>query len=187
MQPALVKSICHCFAFSRTLVLALALLLGLAAATSQAAVGTLINDAELRDKPSLEGKSGARIKSSTQVEILGTQGAWFEVKTHDGKRGWLRLMNVRPGEKQHWSDKITSSVGSVGAVVRTASTSSTATTGVKGISKEELENATPNFEEVKLLDRFAVTPAEARKFAGEQKIKPQTITVLMAQDDAPKE
>lgn len=175
------------FHYSSHKIALLALLLGMTSTFSHAAVGTLINDTELRAKPSLDGKPGAKVKSSTQLEILNTQGAWLDVKAPDGNRGWVRLMNVRPGEKTHWSEKVTSSVGSVGAVVRTASTSTTATTGVKGISKEELANATPNYEEVKLLDRFHVSPAEARKYAGESKIKAQKISVLLAQDEAPKE
>lgn len=155
----------------------------LAIGAANAASGTVINTTELRARPALDARLGERIDSKTQVEILDSRGAWTEVKTADGKRGWLRLMNIRPGEKKHWTEKVSASVGSVGAVARTASTSSTATTGVKGISKEDLQNATPDFEEVKLLDRFTVSAAEAKKFAGESKIKPQTLSVLVEADD----
>lgn len=163
--------------------------LTLFASLSQAGVGTVINDTELRAKPSIDAKTTTRIKGKVQIEMLETQGAWVEVKTAEGNRGWLRLMNIRPGEKKHWTEKVTAnvaSVGSVGSVVRTASTSSTATTGVKGISKEELENAKPNFEEVKLLDRFQVTAVDAQKFAKESKIKPQMVNVLLPEDDVSK-
>ena len=81
------------------------LAIGLAVHSAEAAVGTLINDAELRAKPTLDGKPGTKLKSNTQLEILSTQGAWLEVKAPDGSSGWLRLMNVRPGEKKHWSEK----------------------------------------------------------------------------------
>lgn len=159
------------------------LLIGIGAATANAAVGTIINDAELRARPKLDAKPGAEVESGTRVDILGTQGAWVEIKTLEGQRGWLRLMNVRPGEKKHWSETVKAGVGSVGVVVRTASTDSTATTGIRGISKEQLENATPNFDEVKLLDRFQVSAAEARKFAVAAKIRPQKVAVLEEEDD----
>lgn len=163
------------------------LTLGVSAATADAAVGTIINDAELRAKPKLDAKPGAEVETGTRVEILGTQGAWVEIRTAEGQRGWLRLMNVRPGEKKHWSETVKAGVGSVGVVVRTASTDSTATTGIRGISKEQLENATPNFDEVKLLDRFQVSAAEARKFAVAAKIHPQKVAVLDASDDQPRQ
>jgi hypothetical protein len=159
------------------------LVFGIGAATADAAVGTIINDAELRAKPKLDAKPGREVESGTRVEILGSRGAWIEVKTPEGQRGWLRLMNVRPGEKKHWSETVKAGVGSVGVVVRTASTESTATTGIRGISKEQLENATPNFDEVKLLDRFQVSAAEARKFAAASKIRPQQVGVLDEDDD----
>lgn len=169
---------------SRTLSTGVALVF--CTAIAQAAVGTVVNDAELRAKPRLDAASGAKVKARTAIEILDTQGAWVEIRTPDGERGWLRLMNVRPGEKKHWSATVSSSVGSVGAVVRTASTGSTATTGVKGISREDLANATPDFAEVKLLDRFEVSAAEAQKFAREARIRPQKVGVLLAADEAPK-
>lgn len=167
--------------------LAGALALASSAAAASPAVGTVINDAELRAKPKLDAKPGAKIEAKTRVEILGTQGAWIEIGTADGQRGWLRLMNVRPGEKKHWSETVKSGVGSVGVVVRTASTDSTATTGIRGISKEQLENATPNFDEVKLLDRFQVSSADARKFADASKIRPQKVDVLNHDDDKPRQ
>lgn len=162
-------------------------LLLLYAGWAQAGVGTIINDAELRAKPKIDAAPGAQIKAKTPVEILDTQGAWVEIKTTAGERGWLRLMNVRPGEKKHWSETVTASVGSVGAVVRTASTGSTATTGVKGISKEDLAKATPDFAEVKLLDRFQVSAADAQKFASDARIHPQKVGVLLAVDELPKQ
>lgn len=156
-------------------------------ATVGAAVGTIINDAELRTRPKLDAKAGPEVESGTRVEILDTQGGWIEVKTPEGLRGWLRLMNVRPGETKHWSETVTSSVGSVGAVVRTAATDSTATTGIRGISKQELENATPDFEEVKLLDRFQVSAAEAEKFSRASKIRQQKLDALDDDDEKPRE
>lgn len=163
------------------------LALGVGVETANAAVGTIINDAELRAKPKLDAKPGIEIESGTRVDILDTQGAWVEVKTKDGQRGWLRLMNIRPGEKKHWSETVKAGVGSVGVVARTASTDSTATTGIRGISKEALENATANFDEVKLLDRFRVSAVEAQKFASTAKIRPQKVGVLVAKDDEPKQ
>lgn len=165
----------------------LGLSLLLAGNASLAQVATVINDAELREKPALDAKQRVKVESKTRVTVIDTRGAWVEVKTPNGERGWLRLMNIRPGEQKHWTEKVSSSVGSVGAVARTASTGTTATTGVKGISKEELANATPNFDEVKLLDRFQVSAAEARKFAGESKIKPQKVAVLKEEDDVAKQ
>lgn len=156
----------------------------LASGAALAAGGTVVKDSPLRSKPRLDAKAGAELDSGTRIEILGSQGGWLEVRTEQGDRGWLRLMNVRPGESKRWTEKVAANVGSVGAVVRTAATDSTATTGIRGISKQELENATPNFDEVKRLDQFQVSAAEARKFAGESKIRSQKVAVLKEQDES---
>ena len=153
--------------------------LGTCCTLALAAPGTVIKTSELRSAPALDASVKGVVASQATVDIVATKGGWLQVKTPDGKTGWLRLLNVKPAETKASGGGM-KSLALAGNVVRTGSTGSTAATGVKGISKEDLAGARPNFTEVGQLDRYRASPAEGQQHARGAGLKAQTVEPLPA-------
>ena len=155
------------------------LVLGLLSSASFANTGALTKDTDLRSAPSLDASAKGKAAKQAKVDILSTKGGWVEIKTADGKTGWVRLMNVEPADAKS-SGSALKGLATAGNVVRTGSTGSTAATGVKGISKEDLAAAKPNFNEVELLERYRATPADGEQHARTAGLKAQNVSTLPA-------
>ena len=141
--------------------------------------GTVTKASELRSAPALDASVKAKLADKTKVDIVSTKGGWIEVKTADGKSGWLRLMNVEPLEAKSAGGGL-KGLATAGNIARTGSTGSTAATGVKGISKEDLAGARANFNEVAQLDRYRASPADGQQHARSVGLQAQHVDALPA-------
>ena len=153
--------------------------LGACCSLALAAPGTVTKNSELRSAPAIDAGLKGTVASQARVDIVATKGGWVQVKTADGKTGWLRLMNVKPAEAKSSGGSL-KGLALAGNVARTGSTGSTAATGVKGISKEDLAGAKPNFSEVGQLDRYRASPAEGQQHARSAGLKQQNVDALPA-------
>ena len=104
--------------------------LGTCCTLALAAPGTVIKTSELRSAPALDASVKGVVASQATVDIVATKGGWLQVKTPDGKTGWLRLLNVKPAETKASGGGM-KSLALAGNVVRTGSTGSTAATGAR--------------------------------------------------------
>lgn len=161
----------------RYLILTLLLVCGAAIAATE--YGETIRTIELKSGPDADASSVATLAEKTKVEILKREGAWYQVKAPSGS-GWLRMLAVRgeagaeqPGEAgaKKSGDKGFSSLRNI----VTGSSGSAVATGVRGLSEEDLKNAHPDPMELEKLKALASNPTEARKFAGQAKLKSQTV------------
>ncbi|MDP3537627.1 MAG: SH3 domain-containing protein [Azonexus sp.] len=139
--------------------------------------GTLIRSSELKSQPFIDADALASLPESTSLTVLGTQGGWIQVKTVDGKAGWVRLLNVRIGKPEEPAT-IKKTISQIGGVVRTGTTKSAATTGVKGLSKEDIRDSKPNPMEIRRLEAFKAKPADVEKFATSRKLTVQEVQEL---------
>lgn len=124
---------------------------------------TVINAAELKSQPYIDAAAVAELASGALIDILKSQGGWFMVRTLDGKEGWLRLLNVRPGQQEKLD--LRKSFSQVGGVLRTGTTKQAATTGAKGLTREDIRKSSPNPADVARLDSARARPEDAEKFA----------------------
>ena len=143
---------------------------------ASAAPGIVIKKSDVYAKPFIDAATVASVREKDEVEILGASGAWSQIRTNDGKTGWIRLLNVRP--KAGSGGSSIKGLLTAGNVVRTGSTGSAATTGAKGISKEDLEKAQPNLEEAKRLEGFRASPDDGRQFAASAGLRAQRVDPL---------
>lgn len=139
--------------------------------------GTLIRSSELKSQPFIDATPLASLSENTLLTVLGTQGGWIQVKTTDGKSGWVRLLNVRIGKPEEPAT-IKQTFSQIGGVVRTGTTKSAATTGVKGLSKEDIRDSKPNPMEIRRLEAFKAKPADVEKFATSRKLTVQEVPEL---------
>jgi hypothetical protein len=166
---------------TRSMVVLLVTLLLAAGTTFAGEAGTVLKADELMAEPFRDAKSVGTLTTGENVEILKKEGGWFQVKSTKGS-GWVRMLSVRRGEARKGSGDaagvldLASGRAGTGSVV--------ATTGIRGLSEEELKAAKYNEAELKKAESFAVTEAEARRFATEGKLVARKVEYLPAPEAA---
>lgn len=163
----------------KTWITGLALLAGLAltvAATAES--GSTIKDTPLMEKPFSDAKTLANLPARTNVEIMERKGGWTRVKAA-GKLGWVRMLNVRVGQAQAAGKTSPQDVTAL-ATGRSGSGNIAATSGIRGLSEEELKSAKGNPDELKKMDKFAVTEKDAGAYALKYKLQRQSVSYLPA-------
>lgn len=135
-------------------------------------------DANLMAAPYRDAKVAGRLEAETRVEVLERRGGWVNV-TAAAKSGWLRLHQVRLGEGDR--EKGSSgffSLWNIGTTGRSGSQGIVATTGIRGMSADQLKDAKPNKQEVKKLQQYRASDAQAREFAAGGALKEQQVAAL---------
>ncbi|MFY2764988.1 SH3 domain-containing protein [Arenimonas sp. MALMAid1274] len=158
----------------RRRVIALALVAALAGGAVLAESGTVLKDTPLRSEPMNSASQVAQLKAKQTVEITARQGAWASVKTPTGEEGWARILTLRTGSGAAAS----ADASQIASVFRTGSSGASVSTGVKGLSADELMSASANYQDVALLDSYAVSSDAARQFAGQVPLANQQVPYL---------
>ena len=159
--------------------LAAILVLMLAALPAWAATGKVIRNTEIKQRPFLDAPAVAPVKSGTSVTLQNRQGAWLQVKTADGKTGWVKLLNVQTEGSVSTGQGISQTAVALSNLYKTGSSGTTVTTGVKGLSKEQIVKAKPNPAEVEKMKQYAVTAQEAERAAQAQKLSRQQVAAIL--------
>lgn len=123
--------------------------------------GTALKMDKLRAEPFADAKTVGSLNKNDSVDILSKKGAWLKVKSKKST-GWVRLLSVKRGsvsKSNHASGiaNVASGRAGTGKVV--------STTGIRGLSAEELKAAKFNEEEMKKLESYALSAADAQNFA----------------------
>lgn len=150
----------------------LSLILLCASSLALAAPGSVTRATDLKDKPFLDAATVARLPAGSAVDIQQRQGAWAQVRSADGRTGWVKILNLRSGAT---SGSALGGVNQALNVARTGSSGNTVTTGVKGLSAEQIRNATPNPQEVERMKTYAVTSAQAQQFARNSRLNARSV------------
>lgn len=139
----------------------------LQSAAMAAESGTALKADAIRAEPFGDAKQVATLAKGDTVEILKKDGGWLQVKSAKGK-GWVRMLSIRKGDAKKGSGEaegllsLASGRAGTGKVV--------ATTGIRGLNEEELKAASFNAQELKLDESYAVSKADAQKFAKQGKL-----------------
>jgi len=139
--------------------------------------GTALKADDLKAEPFRDAKTVGSLTAGDNVEILNKQGGWFQVKSKKGS-GWVRMLSIRRGEARKGSGDAAGVLGLASG--RAGTGSMVATTGIRGLSEEELKAAKYNEKELRKAESFAVTEAEARRFAAEGKLVARKVKYLSA-------
>ncbi len=163
----------------RTRMLA-ALLLGAIALAAHAAPGHIIRPTELKAKPFSDAATLATLAAQAKVDVIVRDGGWYRVKS-GGKEGWVQMTALRLGDGH--AKPGDTGVGSALSFLQTGradSSNVTVATGIRGLDSTSMKSAVPNYGAVDGMNRFAVTPEQARKFAAEAKLKSHKIAYVPA-------
>lgn len=121
--------------------------------------GTALKADVLRAEPFADAKTAGNLNKNDRVEILGKKGAWLQVKSKSAS-GWVRILSVKRGN----ASSSNSSLADV-ASGRTGTGKVVSTTGIRGLSAEELKAAKFNEDEIKKMESYQTSAADAQSFA----------------------
>lgn len=146
-------------------------------ASALADTGTALKTDNLRAEPYTDARTTGKLARGEKLEILGKKGPWLKVKTAKAT-GWVRLLSVKRTSSTSAANQ---AAGVLGVATGRAGTGQVvATTGVRGLSEEELKSAKFNEAEVKTLEGYEQSAAQAQKFAGSGGLKPVKFPYLSA-------
>jgi len=161
----------------KTWITGFTLLAGLAlTAATFAESGSTIKDTPLKDKPFVDARTLADLPARTNLEIVERKGSWMHIMVL-GKQGWVRMLNVRAGQARAAGKTSVQDVTAL-ATGRSGSGNIVATSGIRGLSEEELKSAKSNPDELKKMDKFAVTEKDAGAYALEHKLQRRSVSYL---------
>lgn len=116
----------------------------------------------LRATPSLNAMVVRQLAPGLPVQAVQTQGGWIKVQA-EGQQGWVRLTHVRALAAARPAPA--SGGNPLANLFTGSSTAPTATTGTRGLTQEQLASAQPAPQEVRQLERYAVSASDAQRFA----------------------
>ena len=135
--------------------------------TYAAETGSALKADEIKADPFRDAKTVAKLATGDKVEIQGKDGGWLKVKSAKGS-GWVRMLSIRQGEARKGSGDASGLLGLASGRAGTGKVVST--TGIRGLNEEELKSAKFNAQELKLAESYAVSRADAQKFAAQGKL-----------------
>jgi hypothetical protein len=141
-----------------------------------AETGVAIKADELKAEPFNDARKVGALAAGDQVDILKRDGGWLNIKSAKGK-GWVRMLSIRRGAAPGKSTAGASSLAGL-ASGRAGTGKVVATTGIRGLNEEELKAAKYDEAEVKLVESYSTSRAEAKKFADQGKLKAQNVDYL---------
>ena len=124
---------------------------------------TVERDTPLYAEARLDSPVVANLKKGAAGEVVAKSGAWLNLRTPDAA-GWLFSFNVRFA-----SARPASAAGGASVLGRLVgpreNVNVTSAMGVRGIGEEDLRQARFNADQLRLLDRYAVSKADAESSA----------------------
>jgi Bacterial SH3 domain len=121
--------------------------------------GTAIKLDSLRAEPFADAKTVGSLNKNDSVEILSKKGAWLQVKSKKST-GWVRLLSVKRGGASSSGSGLSDIASG-----RTGTGKVVSTTGIRGLSAEELKAAKFNEEEMKQMESYQTSTADAKTYA----------------------
>jgi len=143
----------------------------IALAQSNTVTVTVKREAQLREAPADAAAVLASLPVQTQLTRLATRrGPWIEVRTAEGRTGWVHLFDVGTMPVAQGGNFATGALRGLtglfggGHSLAPATRTATATIGIRGLGAEEITNAQPNPTAVMLMETLHMDAAQAQQF-----------------------
>jgi hypothetical protein len=146
---------------------AAALLCLLMSGAMAAESGVALKADDIRAEPFGDAKSVAKLAVNDKVDIVGKNGGWLQINSAKGK-GWVRMLSIRKGDAKKAGNEAAGLLSMASGRAGTGKV--VATTGIRGLNEEELKAAKFNEAEVKLVESYSASKAQAQQFANEGKL-----------------
>ena len=136
-----------------------------------------VRDTDLKARPFGDAETLSAISANTRVEIIQRKSSWTQVKVA-GVTGWVKMLSLRLNSSGEQKKRGDSGLAALFNVASTGSSGSTVTTGVRGLSEEQLKNTHANPQELDAARAYAVSKAEAKRFAQAGKLSARDMAYL---------
>ncbi|WP_252273516.1 SH3 domain-containing protein [Pseudomonas subflava] len=147
--------------------------LGSAMALADVRSGITVETTALRESAGAGAAVLQQLPAQTRLDIHKRQGGWYQVQTAAGQQGWVALLAVR------FDKSAGAKGGNIGALLESSTAvepASGVATGVRGISDDQVGGGGGSGSlSLQQLDRYAVTPGNARAFAQQGGLRSQSI------------
>lgn len=149
---------------------------------------------DLQAQPQSDAATIVPLAENARVNVVGRKGAWSQVRTAEGKTGWVRMMHVtveagagNPGNSASSNPGSGNPLGGLANLLSSGRTdnAATVTTGVRGLSEADLQNAQSNPAEVEKMQKYAVGTKAGAAFAQRSGLRPERLDYLPAPQAAP--
>lgn len=151
------------------------------AAADASSKAQTIQTTAMNSAPYSDAQAVMQLPVSTSLTLVERKGGWYHVRLGNGREGWVPMTSLRLGEGSEVPSKSGWSYGALSGMFqsgRSSTTESTATTGVRGLNEGTIQHATPDPQAVLALSKYAATPATARSYAAQLKLKTEQVPYL---------
>jgi len=164
------------------------------AAESPIDQGISIRLATLRDLPDRTGSEVGNLPANTPVLLYERSRLWVRIRPSNAPQApaaWASLLDFRFGAAPATSRAPTPGGGGFAGFSRSVSSllagfsgrqnsysGNTATIGIRGLTSQELGEATPNYQALAEVERFAIAPLDAQNYALAGGLVPQRLSYL---------
>ena len=132
--------------------------------------GQVIRAGDLYTQPFIDAPKAGALAPNQAVTIVERRGGWVSVDA-GGRRGWVRLLNVR-------LESVAPGAGKSTARLRTGSTGRTVATGVKGLEEADIRAAAIDRAQLERLEALGASEAQARQAAADYKLTEHKLDYL---------
>jgi SH3-like domain-containing protein len=151
-----------------TAVASIVMMAGLLPASAAKMMSVQVRNGQVRATPSFLGQVVSPVAYGDQVEIVQQQGVWMQVKTSDGKSGWIHQSALS-------KKKIVMAAGDED--VKTGASGEELALAGKGFNSDveasfKAQNKNIDFTWVDKMEKIKISAAEQREFLKEGDVKP---------------
>lgn len=144
---------------------------GSAAALAQTDGVSTKRTSALRDGPGDAARTVVSVPADTPLTRLPRrQGAWVEVRLANGTSGWIHMFDL--GAAKSPSGGTDTAAGALrglsqlfGGIQPAKTTVATHTIGIRGLGAEDIAQAQPNLQALKVVESYRQDAAQAQRFA----------------------
>lgn len=140
---------------------------------------------DLRDAPAETGRRLEALPASTPLTRLGPrQGPWVQVRTPQGRTGWLHMFDVGVAGGAAQGGGTSNGLRTFSNVfnrsAQNSTVTATSTVGIRGLGAEDIANAQPNLRAVAQMETLRIDAGTAQQFARAAALSPRSVGDLPA-------
>lgn len=132
---------------------------------------------DVKEQPFSDAKTLAKLSENAKIEVLARKGSWMQVKA-TGVNGWVKMLSLRFENRGPVSTNDNSGLKSVYNLATTGSSGSTVTTATRSLDEKKFTKTNANPQALANMRGFAVSKADAQKFAKIEKLNEQTLAYV---------
>ena len=139
---------------------------------------------DVKEQPFSDAKTISKLSENAKIEVLLRKGSWMQVSAA-GVNGWVKMLSLRFENRGLAPATDNSALKSVYNLATTGSSGSTVTTATRSLDEKKFAKTNANPQALANMRTFAVSKADAQKFAKLEKLNEQTLTYVSSSGGKP--